>query len=78
LDGTRALSLPIRLLFPLGLLFLCGPPAKYVLGERAGGLVVLTAFAAGWLAIGVLLSFERYFVPPLSWARAPRRMAGKP
>jgi hypothetical protein len=49
------LSLPMRCLLPLGGLFLLGEPLKYALGERTGGLTVLLAFGAGWLAIGALL-----------------------
>ena len=54
----RRLSLPMRLLLPLGGLFVLGPPLKYFLGERTGGLAVLVAFGVGWLAIGALLLFE--------------------
>ena len=52
------LSLPMRLLLPLGGLLLLGEPLKYFLGERAGGVTVLVAFGGGWLAIGALLLFE--------------------
>jgi hypothetical protein len=52
------LSLPMRFLLPVGALLLIGPPLKYFLGERTGGLTVLVAFGMGWLAIGVLLVFE--------------------
>ena len=54
------LSLPIRCLLPLGGLFLLGEPLKYAFGERTGGLMVLLAFGAGWLAIGVLLLRNRW------------------
>jgi hypothetical protein len=53
------LSLAMRCLLPLGGLFLLGEPLKYVLGAQAGGLTVLFAFGAGWLAIGVLLLRDR-------------------
>jgi len=49
------LSLPMRLLLPLGGLFLLGEPSKYLLGERTGGVTVLLAFGLGWLVIGALL-----------------------
>jgi hypothetical protein len=52
------LSLPMRFLFSLGALFILGMPLKYVLGERVGGLIVLFAFGAGWLAVGALLLVE--------------------
>jgi hypothetical protein len=54
----RRLSLPMRFLLPLGGLFALGPPLKYFLGERTGGLTVLVAFGVGWLVIGALLLFE--------------------
>ena len=54
----RRLSLPMRYLLPLGGLLVLGPPLKYFLGERTGGLTVLVAFGVGWLAIGALLLFE--------------------
>ena len=54
----RRMSLPMRFLLPLGGLFALGPPLKYFLGERTGGLAVLVAFGVGWLAIGSLLLFE--------------------
>jgi hypothetical protein len=52
------LSLPMRLLLPVGSLFVLGPPLKYLLGEQAGGMAVLVAFGVGWLAIGALLLAE--------------------
>ena len=52
------MSLPMRFLLPLGGLFILGPPLKYFLGERTGGLTVLVVFGVGWLAIGALLVFE--------------------
>jgi len=55
---TRRLSLPVRLMLPVGGLFLLGEPLKYSLGERTGGVTVLVAFGVGWLAIGALLLFE--------------------
>ena len=54
----RRLPLPVQLLLPLGGLLVLGLPLKYVLGERAGGLTVLIAFGAGWLAIAALLLSE--------------------
>jgi hypothetical protein len=54
----QKLSLSMRLLLPLGCLFFFGPPLKYLLGDRAGGLIVLVAFGVGWLTIGALLLFE--------------------
>jgi hypothetical protein len=52
------LPLSMRLLLPLGGLFLLGPPLKYVLDERNGGLTVLAVFGVGWLAIVALLLLE--------------------
>jgi len=52
------LPLPLRFLLPLGGLFILGLPLKYFLGDRAGGLTVLAAFGAGWLAIGALFLFK--------------------
>jgi hypothetical protein len=45
----------MRLLLPLGCLFLLGAPLKYLLSERTGGLIVLVAFGIGWLLVGGLL-----------------------
>ena len=53
------LSLPMRLLLPLGAHFLLGLPLKYIVGDRGGGLTILVLFGLGWLAIGVLLLFDR-------------------
>ena len=55
---SRKLSLSLQLLLPLGGLLVLGPPLKYVLGDRTGGLTVLIAFGVGWLAIAALLLFE--------------------
>jgi hypothetical protein len=55
---TRRMSLPTQLLLPLGCLFFLGPPLKYLLSERTGGLIVLVGFGLGWLAIGALLLRE--------------------
>lgn len=55
--GSR-LPLSTRLLLPVGALILLGPPLRYSLGERTGGLIVLVGFSAGWLVIAVLLLFE--------------------
>jgi hypothetical protein len=52
---TARLPLPLRLLLPLGGLFVAGEPLKYFLGETQGGMAVLIAFGLGWLAIGALL-----------------------
>jgi hypothetical protein len=54
------LSVWMRLLLPLGGLFLVGEPLKYLLGERTGGLTVLVAFGVGWLVIGLLLVVESH------------------
>jgi hypothetical protein len=54
----RGLSLSMQVLLPLGGLFVFGPPLKYVLGERTGGLMVLVGFGVGWLAVGALLLLE--------------------
>jgi len=54
----RRLSLPMRLLLPLGCLFFLGPPLKDFSSERTGGLIVLVGFGVGWLVIGALLLLE--------------------
>jgi len=54
------LSLPARLLLPIGSLLLLEAPLKYLLGERTGGLTILSAFGLGWLAVGILLFRESY------------------
>jgi hypothetical protein len=61
------LSLPPRLLLPLGSLLFLEVPLKYLLGERAGGTTILATFGLGWLAIGLLLLLEsgRAQRPPL-------------
>ena len=55
---TNRLSVPMRLLLPLGAHFLLGEPLKYALGDRAGGVTILVLFGLGWLAIAALLLFE--------------------
>jgi hypothetical protein len=55
---TARLSLPMRLLLPIGGLFALGPPLKHLLGDQAGGMTVLAAFGAGWLATAILLFLE--------------------
>lgn len=68
------LSLPMRLLLPLGCLFVLGPLLKNLLGERTGGLTVLIAFGVGWLAIGALLLSEASESEPANrdWSRRRR------
>ena len=55
---TARLSLPMRLLLPIGGLFALGPPLKYLLGDQVGGMTVLAAFGAGWLISAILLFLE--------------------
>jgi hypothetical protein len=55
---TKKLSPPLRLLLPIGSLFLLGEPLKYILGERTGGVTVLVAFGVGWLALSALLVLD--------------------
>lgn len=55
---TSRLSLPARLLLPLGSLLFLETPLKYLLGERAGGTTILATFGLGWLAIALLLFLE--------------------
>jgi hypothetical protein len=47
-----------RFLLPAGSLILLELPIKSVLGERPGGLAILTAFGLGWLAVATLLFVE--------------------
>ena len=61
---TKGLSLPVRLLLPLGSPLLLEAPLKYLLGERAGGLTILAAFGLGWLAVGILVLLENHGPSP--------------
>lgn len=55
---TKGLSLPVRVLLPLGSPLLLEAPLKYLLGERTGGLTIFAAFGLGWLVVSVLLFLE--------------------
>lgn len=52
------MPVPVRLLLPVGALFVLGAPLKYILGDRAGGVTVFVGFGIGWLVIGALLLCE--------------------
>ena len=58
------LSLPARVLMPLGGLLLLGEPLKYWLGTREGGLSILVAFGAGWLVVAVCLLVDDFRTTP--------------
>jgi hypothetical protein len=55
----KGLPLSVQLLAVLGALFLLGPPVKYLLGTRTGGLSILAAFGAVWVVVVGLVFSER-------------------
>lgn len=67
----KGLSLSVQLLAALGGLFLLGPPVKYLLGTRTGGLSMLAGFGAVWLVVvGLVFSERRETRPPnRAWSR---------
>jgi len=55
---TARLSLAMRMLLPVGALFVLGLPLKYLIGDQAGGVTIFVAFGAGWLVIAIVLLLE--------------------